>query len=79
MLSQLAARLLIDFQGKIIEKVASEEGVRKVQNDLDAASDWVLDWLMQLNKEKCVVVHIGKRNPSSTYTIRKPDGKSAEL
>jgi len=46
---------------------------------LDAVSDWVLDWLMQLNCEKCAVVHIGKRNPNSTYTIRKPDGIRVEL
>jgi len=65
--------------GKIIGQVGTEEGVRTVQNDLDAVSDWVLDWLMQLNCEKCAVVHIGKRNPNSTYTIRKPDGIRVEL
>ena len=65
--------------GKIIGKVGTQEGVRKVQNDLDTASDWVIDWLMQLNEEKCMVVHIGKRNPNSTYTIRKPGGARVEL
>ena len=65
--------------GKIIGKVGTQEGVHKVQNDLDLASDWVIDWLMQLNEEKCMVVHIGKRNSNSTYTIRKPGGEKVEL
>ena len=50
-----------------------------MQNDLDLASDWVIDWLMKQNEEKCIVVHIGKRNPNSTYTIRKPDGARLEI
>ena len=46
---------------------------------MDAASDWDDDWLMQLNDGKCAVVHMGKRNPKATYTIRKPDGSRVEL
>ena len=66
--------------GKIIGKeVDTNEGVKKVQADVDAASDWVDDWLMQLNDGKCAVVHMGKRNPKNTYTIRKPDGTRVEL
>jgi len=66
--------------GKIIGKeVDTEEEVKKVQADLDAASDWVDDWLMQLNDGKCAVVHMGKRNPNNSYTIRKPDGTRVEL
>ena len=65
--------------GKIIGKVGTQEGVQKEQNGLDLASDWVVDWLMQLNEEKCMVAHIGKRNPNNTYTIRKPGGARVEL
>ena len=57
-------------------EVDTNEGVRKVQADLDAASDWVDDWLMQLNYGKCAALHMGKRNPNTTNTIRKPDGTS---
>ena len=65
---------------KIIGKeVDTNEGVQKVQADLDAASDWVDDWLMQLNYGKCAALHMGKRNPNTTYTIRKPDGTRVEL
>ena len=66
--------------GKIIGvEVNTNEGVQKVQADVDAASDWVDNWLMQLNHGKCAVVHMGKQNPNTTYTIRKPDGTRVEL
>jgi len=66
--------------GKIIGKeVDTEEGVKKVQANLGAASEWVDDWLMQLNDGKCAVVHIRKRNPNNSYMISKPDGTRAEL
>ena len=50
-----------------------------MQADLDTASDWTDDLLMQLNERKCVVVHMGKRNPKAEYTIRKPDGIRVKL
>jgi len=51
---------------KIIGKdVDTQEGVKRVQDDIDATSDWVDDWLMQLNDGKCAVVHMGKRNPKA--------------
>ena len=46
-------------------------GVRKVQADLDAASNLNDDWLMKLNDRNCGVVHMGKRDPKAKYTIRK--------
>ena len=65
---------------KIIGKdVDTQEGVKRVQDDIDATSDWVDDWLMQLNDGKCAVVHMGKRNPKAKYTIRKQDGTRVEL
>ena len=60
-------------------EVDTNEGVQKAEADLDAASDWVDDWLMQLNYGKCAALHMGKRNPNTTYTIRKPDGTRVEL
>ena len=51
-----------------------------MQADLDATNDWVLDWSMQLNESKCVVVHMGgKLNSNKAYTIRKRDGTRVEL
>ena len=66
--------------GKIIGKeVDTNKGVQRVQADVDTASNWVDDWLMQLNDGKCAVVHMEKLNPNTTYTIRKPDGRRVEL
>ena len=66
--------------GKLVcRDVDTNEGAQNVQADLDTASDWTDDWLMQLNERKCAVVHMGKRNPKATYTIRKSDGRRVEL
>jgi hypothetical protein len=66
--------------GKLVcRDVDRNEGAQSVQADLDIASDWTDDWLMQLNERKCAVVHMGKRNPKATYTIRKSDGTRVEL
>lgn len=35
-----------------------------LQHDLDTILKWSLEWLLPLNIEKCVVLHIGKNNPS---------------
>jgi len=55
--------------GKLVcRNIDTNAGVQKVQADLDAASDWNDDWLMQLNERKCAVVHMGKRNLNATYS-----------
>jgi len=66
--------------GKLVcRDVNKNEGAQNVQADLDTASDWTDDWLIQLNERKCAFVHMGKRNPKATYTIRKSDGTRVEL
>ena len=62
--------------GKLVGRdIDTNDGVQKVQADLDAASDRNDKWIMQLNDKKCAVVHMGKQNPQATYTIRKPEGE----
>jgi len=66
--------------GKIIGKeIDTEEEVKKIQADLDSASDWVGDWLTQLKVGKCAVFPMGKRNPNNSNIVRKPDGTRVEL
>ena len=50
------------------KNVNTNEGVRKLQADLDATSDWTTEWLMQLNKGKCVVVHMGASVTRTKHT-----------
>lgn len=40
-----------------------------LQDDLDRVMLWCSEWLIPLNIEKCVIVHLGKNNPRLEYTI----------
>lgn len=41
----------------------------QLQLDLDIIVKWSDDWLIPLNINKCVVLHLGKMNPSLNYLI----------
>lgn len=40
-----------------------------IQRDLTAIQCWCADWLLPLNEDKCVVLHLGKNNPRFPYTL----------
>lgn len=40
-----------------------------LQADLDSIFSWSQRWLLPLNIEKCVTLHIGRNNPAQTYFI----------
>lgn len=40
-----------------------------LQQDLNSVFEWSTDWLLPLNIEKCVVLHMGRNNPSLPYFI----------
>lgn len=40
-----------------------------IQNDLMSIHQWSSEWLLPLNIEKCVVLHVGKNNPHFDYFI----------
>ena len=46
---------------KIIAKVGDNLGQKSVQEDITVISQWTKTWLMQLNVNKCKVMHLGKR------------------
>eukprot|EP00061_Rhincodon_typus_P004217 g22023.t1 len=48
---------------KIDGIVDSEEGYRKLQQDLDLLEKWAEKWHMEFNIDKCEVLHFGKSNP----------------
>jgi len=45
-----------------------------LQADLDQATSWARDWLMQLNFEKCKVMHFGHGNPKKDYHLVDNEG-----
>ena len=41
-----------------------------LQLDIQRVTEWSEDWLMELNIEKCKIMHIGKKNPEIDYFMK---------
>ena len=53
-----------------IRRAFIAEDVLRLQSDIDAIREWTSKWLMKLNISKCKIMHIGKKNPRATYTMK---------
>ena len=51
---------------KLIGNARSPE---TIQSELHRLSHWADAWQMKFNESKCSVLHIGKDNPKSNYTM----------
>jgi len=49
--------------------IADEPGCSSLQSDLDAVVEWCDIWVMQLNVKKCSVMHFGRNNPRTSYSL----------
>jgi len=61
---------------KILNKSKTVQDVDKLKTDLSRLFKWSNDWQMLFNIEKCKVMHIGRNNLLSTYSI---DGKDLNV
>jgi hypothetical protein len=67
-------KLLAD-DTKLVSVVDREEQSLRLQRDVNCLSKWSDEWLMEFNKEKCVVVHYGSNNQKYDYFIGSPDNR----
>ena len=47
----------------------NEQDCKLIQEDLNKIQDWSDKWLLKFNKEKCRVIHIGKKNCGSMNAL----------
>ena len=50
--------------------------VVNLQNVIDDMFLWTKKWLLKFNKDKCKILHIGKKNPKNKYFIGDEDNKT---
>ena len=53
--------------GKVFSEVGV--GINTLQIDINNADEWCKNWSMELNYQKCVIMHFGSNNPCTIYSV----------
>ena len=54
---------------KLDGRANNQEDRKKIQNDLDRLEHWAENNRMKFNRDKCKVLHLGKRNQTHSYKM----------
>ena len=60
---------------KAYKGIKSEDDAIVLQKAIDEMFQWTQKWLLQFNKDKCKILHLGKNNPKYNYTIGEEENK----
>ena len=63
---------------KLCKAISGQQDVSALQCDLTQLERWAEKWQMKFNEEKCVVMHLGKNNAKSQYSLGNIVLKSSE-
>lgn len=55
---------------KLGGKALTSEDCEVIQSDLDKLSAWSRKWLLEFNKDKCKVMHVGYNNKKYNYSLQ---------
>ena len=59
---------------KIIAKINNSDDTSNLQRDINSVIEWCNKWIMQLNVNKCKIVHIGSHQSPFDYVIPVSSG-----
>ena len=54
---------------KLGKSLSSQDDVECLRKDLISMEKWSSEWQMQFNTDKCAVMHLGRKNTASQYTV----------
>ena len=60
---------------KAYKGIKNEDDAKLLQKAIDEMFQWTQKWLLQFNKDKCKILHLGKNNPKYNYTIGEEENK----
>ena len=63
---------------KIFSKVATQEEINHLQEDLNKLYHWSLEWQMLFNLDKCKCIHLGHGNNNKEFRLRGQEINSVD-
>ena len=61
---------------KLFTRVNATDGISQLQDDFNALSNWADTWQLTSNATKCKAMHLGNKNPKTTYSLTTSAGVS---
>ena len=55
---------------KLFRPIQTPADIKTLQQDLNNLVDWADIWQLRFNADKCKIIHLGRTNPQSHYTMR---------
>ena len=63
---------------KLGKSLSNQDDVECLRKDLISMEKWSSEWQMQFNTDKCAVMHLGRKNTASQYTLNDKKLKESE-